>query len=158
MKKSLSAPNLTSLASKHASVPATPCPTPMTKMKKSISTCALNSSFDPVAVLEAMAVEFQIESVIKVSSVQAGTCGLTLQKFPYEILDSDSDADKTREMALCLAEPAEKEEMRTFPRISPSTTYLELCETNELLQQRYLNHLNRIRKNKRQQQSKETPN
>jgi len=163
MKKSLSAPNLPSLSffGSRQTVPS-PCPP---KINKSVSTCALNMTIDPVTVLETMVVELQIESVLNVTSIQAGTCGLNLQTFPYEVMNMDTSMntgmntgmntnnEKAREIALCLAEPAEKDELSDLPRINSANTYLELCETNKCIQQRFCTHLNRIRRSKRQKKS-----
>lgn len=160
MKKSLSAPNLPSLSSNGSrQANSFMVKNQKPKMNKSVSACALNMTIDPVTVLETMVVELQIESVLKVTSIQAGTCGLNLQTFPYEVLNMNMNMDmnmdmnmnneKARNIALCLAEPTEKDEINDLPRLNSANTYLELCETNKSIRQRFCTHLNRIRRSKR---------
>lgn len=138
MKKSFSAPNLTS-----PGVQLMPTP----PRRKSVSTQALYSLAD------AISQEWQIESVFKVSAAQAGTCGISARTFPYEILSNpDSyDDDKVKDMALCLATPPEKEEpviQKIFTKLR-NASYLEQCEMNANLSRRYAILLQSVRKNRR---------
>ena len=136
MKKTLSAPNLVGLK-----VPSTP------KMRKSPSTQA----FPGDGFFMTLNSELQVEAIMHVPGAQAAICGMTSGKFPYEILQSDSPTESLKELAECLLESTDQEPPP--PKIQtliPSTaySYLDLCEYDAQLAQRYAAHLKRVRRKK----------
>lgn len=147
MKKSLSAPNLVSLS--HVPVQASAI-----LKRRSISHPAISPLVDAVtdAVSDAVT-EWQIESVFKVSAVQAGSCGMSLQTFPYEIImkpDAYSE-EKVKEMAVCLSAPPEKDEpiLEKVFRSIGNASYLEMTEVNERISDRFATLLQRVRRNRK---------
>jgi hypothetical protein len=143
MKKSLSAPNLVSL-------PHVPVQGSSLLKRKSTSHPALPPFVD--AVTDAVT-EWQIESVFKVSAVQAGSCGMSLHTFPYEIV-MKPDAfpeEKVKDMAVCLSAPPEKDELvleKVFRSIG-NASYLEMTEVNERISDRFATLLQRVRRSRR---------
>jgi hypothetical protein len=148
MKKSFSSPCLTGLNNR-----VSPCATAQNapKMRKSISTNAFPMD---IPILEAISNEMQIEAVIHVSGLQAGSCAISNAKFPYELLSKFQRETpllpEEKALTECLLEPCEKEEppKRLWQR--PITlSYLDLSETDPRINQRYAEYLRRIRKNRK---------
>lgn len=150
MKKSLSAPNLVVLG-------GNVCPAALPLRRRSISTNVLPAlAMDMVT--DAIKHEWQVESVFKVSAAQAGACGVSLQTFPYEIIDKPSgfEQEKVKDMALCLAAPQEKEEpsMQKVFRAISNASYLEMTEINERILKRYALLLQCVRRNRKSASAK----
>lgn len=146
MKKSLSSPCLSGQQTKltqHAP-----------KMRKSVSTNAFPIDIPIYPTLEAISNEMQIEAVVHVSGLQAGSCAISNSKFPYELLSKFQKGEPLlpQEKALteCLLEPCEKEEppKRLWQRPS-NLSYLDLSETDPRINQRYAEYLRRVRKNRK---------
>jgi hypothetical protein len=85
---------------------------------------------------------------LHVSGLQAGVCALSSSEFPAAVLDQTSkSSDKTLDMAACLMTPGEHENISRPSMPRPfSTSYLDLCETNELVNQRYIRLLASVRR------------
>jgi hypothetical protein len=134
MKRTLSAPNLAGLK-----VPATP------KMRKSPSTQAFLGGDDFFMTINS---ELQAEAIMHVPGAQAAICGLSSSKFPYEILQNDGPIESFKELAVCLLDQTDQEPPP--PRIQTwvPCSYLDMCESDAQLAQRYAAHLKRVRKKK----------
>lgn len=132
MKSSVSAPNLSGMVS-HSP-----------PLKRCMRMHALPVNIDEVPGLVLQ--ELQTEAVLHVSGLQAGVCALSSTEFPSAILNAASN-DKSLDMAACLMAPSEHENISrpSLPRPF-STSYLDLCETNELVNQRYMRLLASVRR------------
>jgi hypothetical protein len=135
MKSSVSAPNLSS-----GMAPPSP------PLKRCVRMHALPVNIDEVPSLVLQ--ELQTEAVLHVSGLQAGVCALSSSEFPAAVLDQTSkSSDKTLDMAACLMTPGEHENISRPSMPRPfSTSYLDLCETNELVNQRYIRLLASVRR------------
>lgn len=135
MKTSVSAPNLSS-----GMAPPSP------PLKRCVRMHALPVNIDEVPTL--VLKELQTEAVLHVSGLQAGVCALSSSEFPAAVLNQTlENSDKTLDMAACLMTPGEHENISRPSMPRPfSTSYLELCETNELVNQRYMKLLASVRR------------
>ena len=133
MKSSVSSPNLSSGV-------APPSP----PLKRCMRMHALPVNIDEVPGLVLQ--ELQTEAILHVSGLQAGVCALSSTEFPSAILNAASN-DKSLDMAACLMAPSEHENISrpSLPRPF-STSYLDLCETDELVNQRYIRLLTSVRR------------
>ena len=135
MKSSVSAPNLSSGMAPHSP-----------PLKRCVRMHALPVNIDEVPTLVLQ--ELQTEAVLHVSGLQAGVCALSSSEFPSAVLNQTSESsDKALDMAACLMTPGEHENISRPSMPRPfSTSYLDLCETNELVNQRYIKLLASVRR------------
>lgn len=138
MKSSVSAPNLSS-----GMAPPSP------PLKRCVRMHALPVNIDEVPTLVLQ--ELQTEAVLHVSGLQAGVCALSSSEFPAAVLNQTNQttqsSDKTLDMAACLMTPGEHENISRPSMPRPfSTSYLDLCETNEFVNQRYIKLLASVRR------------
>lgn len=142
MKKSISTPSLTSLGK-------TP---PLTKMRRSTSTNAFPAPLEMVGpLLEIVNTEIQMEAVLHVPALHAGSCSIDNHKFPFELLTKDGPlVSEEKALVNCLLEPIEKEvNTRSISRIPQSPSYLDLSEGDPKIAERYAEFLRRVRKGRR---------
>ena len=154
MKRSVSAPNLTS--SRNSLLP------PL-KLRKSVSVNALpvDMSLSPLDMLGA---EIQVEAVFHVTGIQAGQCALNAQAFPGEVLLSNASHEDlnsdSMDLAACLICPSDVD-----PPPSPvfqrptmgSATYFSTCEASFDMSRRYYALLKGVRNNRRKNKNCENP-
>jgi hypothetical protein len=135
MKSSVSAPNL---------LGGMAPPSPPLKRCVRMHVLPVNIDEVPTLVLQ----ELQTEAVLHVSGLQAGVCALASSEFPAAVLNQTLESsDKTLDMAACLMTPGEHENISRPSMPRPfSTSYLDLCETNELVNQRYIKLLASVRR------------
>ncbi len=135
MKSSVSAPNLSG-----GMAPPSP------PLKRCVRMHALPVNIDEVPSLVLQ--ELQTEAVLHVSGLQAGVCAISSSEFPAAVLNQTSESsDKTLDMAACLMTPGEHENISRPSMPRPfSTSYLDLCETNELVNERYIKLLASVRR------------
>ena len=133
MNKSFSAPNLGHMA------PLSP------SLRRCARMHAIPVNIDDINSIVIQ--ELQTEAILHVSGLQAGVCALGAAEFPSTILNDGKTTDeRVIEMASCLMGPSEKETIRpSLPRPF-STSFLDLCETNEGVQQRYVKLLSSVRR------------
>jgi hypothetical protein len=136
MKKSFSAPNFGHIAT---------IPSPTLKRSTRMSAIPVNIEEVNNIVIQ----ELQTEAVLHVSGLQAGVCALSVAEFPSAVLQSAEGVDERKiEMASCLMGPSEKESIRPSMPRPFSTSYLDLCETNEYVKERYVKLLSSVRRNR----------
>ena len=90
--------------------------------------------------------EAQLEAVVQTSALHAGMCFLTNQEFPRDVLASPTP----RGLATCLAEPADESQPNRIPAVRSAASFLELCESDKYVCERFAVLLSRVRKNKQQ--------
>lgn len=106
-------------------------------------------------ILEAINGELQIETVLHVPALHAGTCAIEVHKFPFELKEAINTkaplVDEDKALANCLLDTCDDEEInnRALKRPIQLSSYLDLCEYDEKVMQRYAKLLYRVRKSKK---------
>ena len=155
MKKSLSAPSLVDLANSSAKVMVsppslTPTATPVLQ-SPTVRNVSCKASMVPYHGNATPELIFQVESMISTPFVQHVQCALKHQhQFP-DILSSDNDKDAVESLAFCEAEPTDNTDFEVKrPNIPPRNRFfLSRCQDDCMLNERYIFHLSRLRKMKK---------
>ena len=129
MRKSSSAPNLSSRSDRAPRLPPAPACLPVP------------------TVARMFAQEAQLEAVVQTSALHAGMCFLTNQELPRDVLTSPAP----RALATCLAEPVSESQPSRIPSVRSTASFLEMCESDRSICERFAVLFSRVRKSRQQQ-------
>lgn len=120
MKKSISSPNLQNFNKQKY-------------IKKNFSTNALPTLDHLTSIITN---EIQVESILNVSGLQAGSCMIENKMLSYNLLNSPI-IDKNKKLMECLIDIDDFKNDQNIPKVNLIKRYYEICELNNEFAERY---------------------